>query len=86
MVCEQHPDPFDCPDHLVSFAAEFGEYKLIVHDGGSSGSVIKFCPWCGTRLPESRRDEWFDRLEAMGIDPWVDQVPAPFQDGTWMSD
>ena len=60
------------------------EYKLIIHDGGSSGMLIQFCPWCGTRLPASRREEWFDRIEAMGVDPWKDDVPQEFLDDTWM--
>ena len=53
--CEKHPDVFDCPDHLIYHSAESGEYGIIIHDGGSSFIVISFCPWCGTKLPESRR-------------------------------
>jgi hypothetical protein len=55
-VCDQHPDRFDCPDCLVHFAARFREYGLIVHDGGSSVIGIRYCPWCGTKQPESLRD------------------------------
>ena len=57
--CEQHPDPFDCADALVYYSARLREYGLIVHDGGSSCILIQHCPWCGTRLPESRRDELY---------------------------
>jgi len=56
-VCEQHPDRFDCPDCLIYYSPRFNEYGLIVHDGGSAYSRIRVCPWCGTRLPESLRDE-----------------------------
>jgi hypothetical protein len=28
---------------------------LIVHDGGRSVIRIRFCPWCGTRLPDTLR-------------------------------
>ncbi|GLW11603.1 hypothetical protein Misp01_67310 [Microtetraspora sp. NBRC 13810] len=82
--CDHHTDPFDCPDALIHFAERFVEYGLIVHDGGSSSITISFCPWCGTRLPESQRDRWFDALEALGVDPWNDDIPAEYQDGRWL--
>jgi len=53
--CDTHPDPFDCPDNPIFYAARFDEYGLIIHDGGSSFVVIDYCPWCGARLPESGR-------------------------------
>ena len=56
LVCPQHPDPSDCPDHLVRYLPVFREYGLLIHDGGSSFVRIQFCPWCGSRLPESLRD------------------------------
>ncbi|MFD9390728.1 DUF6980 family protein [Streptomyces sp. NPDC060000] len=82
--CGAHPDVFACPDALVRFEPKFLEYGLIVHDGGSACREIAFCPWCGARLPESRRDRWFDTLEARGIDPWEDDVPPEFEDGRWL--
>ena len=48
--CEQHPDPFDCPDNLIIRTDE--GYGLIVHDGGASFIQIRFCPWCGTQIGE----------------------------------
>ena len=48
--CEEHSDPFECPDYLVYYSAEPAAYGLIVHDGGSSYVLIRFCPWCGARL------------------------------------
>ena len=68
-VCVEHPDRLDCPDCLLHYSSRFREYGLIVHDGGSSSVGIRFCPWCGARLPESLRDRWFEELEALGIDP-----------------
>ena len=60
-VCADHPDVNACPDKLVAFSERFSEYGLLVHDGedgyASSYITIAFCPWCGTKLPESRRDE-----------------------------
>ena len=49
--CETHPNPFDCPDNLIYYSEKYMEYLIIIHDGGESGIVIKYCPWCGTKLP-----------------------------------
>ncbi|MEQ8767395.1 MAG: hypothetical protein RL885_26025 [Planctomycetota bacterium] len=52
----------------LSESLRFREIGIDIQDGGTSFLVIQYCPWCGTRLPDSLRDEWFDRLESMGID------------------
>lgn len=71
--CDQHPQPGSCSGHLVRYAPEFDEYGLWIHDGenGSAGSslAIAYCPFCGTSLPGSRRNEWFDLLESRGLEP-----------------
>ncbi len=54
-ACDQHPDPFECPDNLLYYSPRFSEYGLIIHDGGSSYFIIHYCPWCGSALPESTR-------------------------------
>ena len=51
--------------------------------GGSSVINIRFCPWCGSRLPDSRRDEWFDRVEELGVDPWGYDVPEEYMSDAW---
>ena len=82
--CREHDDPFACPDALVIHHAPFGEWGLIVHDGGPSYVLISHCPWCGADLGASRRDEWFDTLEAMGIDaPNAGNVPPEFLTADW---
>jgi hypothetical protein len=48
--CDIHPDVFDCPDQLIYYSTHTDAYGLIIHDGGSSFSVINFCPWCGAHL------------------------------------
>jgi len=82
--CAVHADVFACPDALVAFTAKFQEYGLIVHDGGTSSIGIRYCPWCGKRLPDSQRDRWFDELERRGVDPCNDDIPDEFQDGRWL--
>ena len=82
-VCETHADPYDCPDNLVDYTSKYDEYGIIVHDGGSTKQAISYCPWCGTKLPESKRDRWFNELEAMGIDPGDDKVPIHYRTDAW---
>lgn len=84
-ACDQHADPFDCPDMLLCYCARFREYGLIIHDGGASFLQITACPWCGTALPASLRDDWFDALEAMGIDPaeTPGDIPPDFTTAAW---
>lgn len=76
-------DGEDDPDVVVVYDAKFDEYGLPVRDGGTSMVVIGYCPWCGGRLPASRRDAWFDAIEGLGLDPWEDEVPVEFHDGSW---
>jgi hypothetical protein len=51
LQCDQHPGTLDCADILVCHSEQSDEYGIIIHDGGSSYSVIQYCPWCGTKLP-----------------------------------
>ena len=82
--CEQHSSPFDCPDAVVSYSPRFREYGLIVHDGGTSTIGISYCPWCGTKLPESLRDRWFSELEALGYDdPAAQDIPERYKTDAW---
>jgi len=86
-TCDQHEDRWDCPDALISYSEKFDEYGIIVHDGGIAVCGIEYCPWCGTRLPESKRDRWFAELDRIGIsDPWEDEIPEAYQDRRWYSD
>jgi len=81
--CSKHENRFDCPDALVNYLPKFDEYGIIVHDGGTAVSGIGFCPWCGTRLPDSKRDRWFDELARRGIDPDRQEVPSELQSDEW---
>jgi uncharacterized protein DUF6980 len=82
--CSDHPDPAECPDALISYSEVFDEYGIWVHDGGSSSVHIAYCPWCGTKLPESRRDEWFDTIERLGFDdPSSPEIPPEFRSDAW---
>ena len=82
--CSQHPDPFDCPDSLIHYFPRFDEYGLVIHDGGSSVQLINYCPWCGSNLPASKRDQWFSALGALGYDhPLTQEIPKEYLTDEW---
>lgn len=66
--CDLHSDPFDCADSVLIYHPLFREYGLILHDGGMTYLQIDFCPFCGTRLPATRRDDWFNQVERLGLE------------------
>lgn len=45
-------DAFDDPDVVIWKFESSGEYGIPIRDGGSSISVIEYCPWCGIHLYE----------------------------------
>lgn len=101
MCCKDMMDNTYCTDHdwdylgnedkLVYYSSKFDEYGLPVYDGenGSASSyvIIQYCPWCGKKLPKSRRDEWFDCLISMGYEPMedFDSIPEKYKTSAWYS-
>jgi hypothetical protein len=84
-LCEQHPTPFDCPDTVLVYNEPFNEYGIPVRDGGESYLIVTHCPWCGLELPESRRDAWFDAIDALGLGeaPFEAAIPDMYLTAAW---
>ena len=83
--CEQHPNPRDCEDALVTYDPRFDSYALLPRFGASWVTAIDFCPWCGDRKRELR-DRYFDELEAKGYNaPWED-IPEAYRSDAWWRD
>lgn len=87
--------PHSCPRVLAAlddearsivYVPKFREYGLPVRDGGSSFLEIEFCPFCGQHLPTGLRDEWFERLEALGLEPGDEQIPASMLTDEWWAE
>lgn len=82
--CNVHSNIFECPDKIISYDLKFDEYSIIIHDSGESTIDIGYCPWCGTKLPNPKRDLWFDELEKLGYDDPVEQdIPVEFNSDIW---
>lgn len=84
--CDIHDSRFDCPDCLITYIPKHDKYLLIIHDGGSSGIRIDYCPWCGKKLPPSKSDLWYEVLERLGYEETdANVIPVEFLDETWYS-
>jgi hypothetical protein len=70
-------------DVAISCIPKFREYGISVGDGGSSHIKLRYCPWCGIKLPQDLRNEWFDQLERLGHDPLAGDLPEEFQSDAW---
>jgi len=71
-------------EHPLYYSGAYQEFGLQL-SSKFEYSVLAFCIWCGEKLPESRRDKWFDKLEEQGIDPWENEIPIDFLSSAWWS-
>ncbi len=75
--------------HLLSgeiglqFISHFREYGIIYLDGGTSIQLIRFCPWCGKRLPSSLRKIWFKKIQSIGLEPGDSKIPNYLLTSEW---
>lgn len=53
-------DEVDNPDVIIKYSSKFDEYGIPIYDGGTSYILIHYCPWCGTKLPKSKRADDID--------------------------
>lgn len=70
-------------DNVIYYALEYDEYGIVIHDGGISYITIQYCPWCGKKLPDSKRSLWFDELEKLGIKDPTEEIPKEFKTDEW---
>ena len=82
--CKKMASYLEEEDEIIIYIPKFREYGIPVHDGGSSKVKIHFCPWCGSKLPVSLRNTWFDELEKLGIEDWDDpRMPEKYKSDIW---
>ncbi len=82
-------------DHSVEYNERYREYFIQFNEEERHPDEpftllthVFYCPWCGTKLPTSLADEWWDVLEnEYGLqDPVHDdreKVPAEFWTDEW---
>ena len=52
----------------VKYIPMFREYGISAVKPSHAVQQMNYCPWCGQKLPESLRDEWFDEIDELGLD------------------
>lgn len=70
-------------DISILYVPKFREYGITVAYGGESYIRLSYCPWCGKQLPGSLRDEWFDEIERLGLEPEDTRLPARYATDEW---
>lgn len=69
--CKLMTGMIDDPRFPVEYDPIFREYAISEVKNGKRGMTHQrmfYCPWCGEKLPESLRHEWFNLIEAIGLD------------------
>lgn len=78
----------DINSNVIYYSSRFNEFGIPIKDGlngmATSYILISHCPWCGKKLPDSRRDSWFNELEKLGFDtPLSQDIPKEFNSSEW---
>lgn len=70
---------------LIHYSETVDEYGIKVWEDNCSSILISFCPWCGKKLPISKREQWFAELEEKGFENplFDDNIPASYKNGDW---
>jgi hypothetical protein len=67
----------------ILYIPKFREYGIRIIDGGDSFQLINFCPWCGEKLPDSLREEWFAEIENLKLEPDSECIPSKYLNEEW---
>jgi hypothetical protein len=87
----QFPELFSAMENgaSITYSPAFREFYIGIRSA-SDGILIAYCPFTGRALPCSLRDEWFDRIESLGLFPvgavfdWNDpSIPPNFHTEAW---
>lgn len=70
---------------LIHYSEAVDEYGIPYPEDNVSIQLIQYCPWCGQKLPDSRRDDWFEELEQLGYEnPLLrDDIPPAYRSAQW---
>ena len=69
-------------DQRIYWSPVFNEYGLICQPSAEI-LKIKFCPFCGKKLPKSRREKWFKQIKISGWENFDDPIPKSFLRHDW---
>lgn len=73
----------------IEYSSKVREYSFTLKNKPGIAQGFDYCPWCGTKLPNSLRQEYFDilRTEFLITDPFEaiqkNMVPEEFKSDAW---
>jgi hypothetical protein len=71
-------------NHVLTWIRCWDEYHIPISYSGYKSTIIRYCPWCGATLPESKQANWFQTLYRLGYsDPGSDDIPEEFTTDKW---
>lgn len=70
---------------VILWIASWNEYRIDISHRGYRSTPIRYCPWCGHRLPDSKKALWLKTLYELGYsDPTgADHIPEEFGTDKW---
>lgn len=70
----------NCTDERVQlyYNPVMDEYYIPLKRNAAK-QLIRYCPWCATKLPDSVRDKYFELLD----DDQLENPPLEFQSDAW---
>jgi len=80
--CKEMEHAVKDSEHPLYYSSAYKEFGIKL-SSGYEYSILKYCNWCGSKLPDSKRDEWFYSLEKQGIDPWENDIPIHYLSSSW---
>lgn len=77
-----------CETTAVIYNEVFDEYVIPIPEDGVSVAELVYCPWCGKKLPESKREKWVVTLEEMGFEAplFREDIPEEYKTVKWRKD
>src|SRR5579871_1875502 len=73
----------DYENKYIYYIEKYDEYGIMIPEDGSY-LVIHYCPWCGEKFPESKRNLWFKEIKKLGYTNGLDEdIPKAFETGEW---
>ena len=74
-------------NRVIDWVSQWDEYFIPITYDGYRATRICFCPWCGRKLGESKRELWFQKLYALGYDDPAErdwhELPAEYHADKW---
>ncbi len=78
--CDMHASPFECPDNEFVYNEVFDEYGAISRNPEGNYTRLRFCPFCGAKLPPSRAANWQRELKSLGFDLFGEMMAQVLDD------